>query len=150
MIRGPPSSLPGGQAGRHSYLSPCFCAPEPLFRFSRVQRSGCTRCRPLSPLPRFPGHPQLFPLPYKCQSAPSSPAQRFWHCGPVSTLQPRPSTMKLFSCLTALLLFLLQAVPGKGQDPRGVCLCRRYSWLVWWCRTFPSAPFVRAVLSSSV
>lgn len=26
--------------------------------------------------------------------------------------------MKLFSCLMTLLLFLLQAVPGKGQAPR--------------------------------
>lgn len=140
MIRG----LPGGQEGRHSNLSPCFCAPEPLFGFSRVQRSGCPFCLPVSPLPRFPGQPQQFPLPYKCQGAPSSPARRFWHCGPVSTLQLRPCPMKLF-CLMALLLFLLQAVPGKG-----LYLCRRCSLLVWWCRTFSPAPFLRAVPCFSV
>lgn len=30
--------------------------------------------------------------------------------------------MKLFSCLVAVLLFLFQAAPGKGQDPHGVCI----------------------------
>lgn len=30
--------------------------------------------------------------------------------------------MKLFSCLVAVLLFLFQAAPGKGQDPGGVCI----------------------------
>lgn len=104
------SSLPGGMVRRYGYLSAGFCDPLSLFGLSRVQRSSCTRCSmaclPHTLLPKSPGQPGLFPKLYKNKSAP---------CSPVAGLQLRSSTMKLFSCLMALLLFLLQAVPGKEQ-----------------------------------
>uniref|UniRef100_A0A8V0Y4Q7 Avian beta-defensin 11 n=1 Tax=Gallus gallus TaxID=9031 RepID=A0A8V0Y4Q7_CHICK len=96
---------------RYGYLSAGFCDPLSLFGLSRVQRSSCTRCSvaclPHTLLPKSPGQPGLFPKLYKNKSAP---------CSPVAGLQLRSSTMKLFSCLMALLLFLLQAVPDTTSD----------------------------------
>ncbi|XP_039237888.1 gallinacin-11-like [Pipra filicauda] len=64
---------------------------------------------------------------------------KFWCCGPVSTLQLRPSTMKLFSCLMALLLFLLQAVPGLGL-PKDTQHCLEYHGYCFHLKSCPK-PF---------
>lgn len=51
-----------------------------------------------------------------------------------------PPTMKLFPCLVAVLLFLFQAAPGKGQEPCGVCIYRVRVLLLLLLGTFPISP----------